>query len=66
VLGSVSPGANEVPLGPGSVRPEVVGALVEEMAGDYPETGRLEAATSGGPGLRLDQRFPELWRTAVS
>jgi hypothetical protein len=37
------------------------------MAGDYPENGRLHAVrddTSKGPGLRLDRRFPELWRGA--
>jgi hypothetical protein len=39
-----------------------------EMAGDYSEDGRLDAMrhdTSKGPGLRLDERFPELWRGAL-
>lgn len=59
----------DVPLGPGSVKPEIVAALVEEMAGDYEEDGRLTAlqsATSKGPGLRLDDRFPDLWRSAFA
>src|SRR5262245_46753054 len=44
-------------LGSGSVRPDVVAGLVEEMAGDYDDEDRLHAiqeATSSGPGLRLD------------
>jgi hypothetical protein len=58
---------SEVPLGPGSVRPAVVAGLVEEMVGDHAVDDRLTAmqsATSAGPGLRLDERFPELWRGA--
>ena len=59
----------DVPLGRGSARPELIAALVEEMAGDYPEDGRLHAMrddTSQGPGLRLDKRFPDLWRGAFN
>jgi hypothetical protein len=61
--------SSEVPLGPGSVRPRSSGRSSRKWPATTPETGRLhamEAATSGGPGLRLDQRFPELWRTAFS
>ena len=59
--------AAQPPLGSGSVRPEVVVGLVEEMACDYDRDGRLsamQAATSSGPGLRLDKRFPAVWRGA--
>jgi hypothetical protein len=56
-----------VPLGPGSVRSAIVADLVEEMACDFDSTDRLgamQSAKSGGPGLRLDDRFPTGWRDA--
>jgi hypothetical protein len=59
--------AAQPPLGAESVRPEVVSGLVEEMANDFDSDDRLvamQAATSSGPGLRLDQRFPTIWRGA--
>jgi hypothetical protein len=56
-----------VPLGAGSAKGELIAALIEEMAGDYADGERLEGLRQQGSrdtGLRIDQRFPDLWRAA--
>jgi len=51
------------------MREDVIARMVEELAGNFPADNRIEAmrdATSGGPGLRLDQWFPERWMDALA